>query len=186
MYRLVATLGSRTNLKKVGRKDILQVDISKACGTINRPAAPMALRLQSNLLYGVSRVFAEQCSYVLGDVQAATNNMRQMLRSVNVASLEVEIVKAARPGALLLADDPAFDPDQITQDIDVDFLIPGLVSDVDSQGQISSPHTPLTDGDLPAILIPSSASGAGAMFGSFPSSDPAALKSGRLSDLLQR
>lgn len=49
--RLVATLGSKSTLKKVSRKAILDVDIEKACETIVEPTAPMALRLQSNLLY---------------------------------------------------------------------------------------------------------------------------------------
>ena len=48
--RLVATLGAKSNLKKVNRKAILDVDIPKACETILAPEAPMALRLQSNLL----------------------------------------------------------------------------------------------------------------------------------------
>jgi hypothetical protein len=51
LARLVATLGSKSNLKKVSRKAILDVDVSKTCDTIIEPAAPMALRLSSNLLY---------------------------------------------------------------------------------------------------------------------------------------
>jgi len=49
--RLVATLGSKSTLKKVNRKDILDVNVSKACQTVMEPSAPLALRLQSNLLY---------------------------------------------------------------------------------------------------------------------------------------
>lgn len=51
MRRLVATLGAKSTLKKVNRKAILEVDVSKACETIIAPGAPMALRLQSNLLH---------------------------------------------------------------------------------------------------------------------------------------
>lgn len=47
----MATLGAKSNTKKVTRKAILDVDIRKACDTIMLPDAPMALRLQSNLLY---------------------------------------------------------------------------------------------------------------------------------------
>ena len=50
LQRLVATLGSRSNLKKVNRKAILDVDVPKTCEIIITPEAPMALRLQSNLL----------------------------------------------------------------------------------------------------------------------------------------
>lgn len=48
--RLVATLGSKSSLKKVTRKAIFDVDVGKTCDTIITPEAPMALRLQSNLL----------------------------------------------------------------------------------------------------------------------------------------
>ena len=48
--RLVATLGSKSNLKKINRKAILDVNVPKACETILMPEAPMALRLQSSLL----------------------------------------------------------------------------------------------------------------------------------------
>jgi hypothetical protein len=54
LLRLVATLGSKSNLKKVSRKAILDVDVIKTCDTIIEPAAPMALRLSGNLLYVVS------------------------------------------------------------------------------------------------------------------------------------
>lgn len=50
LCRVVATLGSKSSLKKVTRKAILDVDVQKACDTIVAPEAPMALRLQSNLL----------------------------------------------------------------------------------------------------------------------------------------
>jgi hypothetical protein len=50
LLRLVATLGSKSDLKKVSRKAILDVDVIKTCDTIIEPAAPMALRLSGNLL----------------------------------------------------------------------------------------------------------------------------------------
>lgn len=51
IQRLVATLGSRSNLKRVNRKAILDVDVPKTCEIIITPEVPMALRLQSNLLW---------------------------------------------------------------------------------------------------------------------------------------
>lgn len=48
--RLVATLGSRPTTRKVSKKEILGVNVSKACGVIIDPPGPLALRLQSNLL----------------------------------------------------------------------------------------------------------------------------------------
>lgn len=49
--RLVATLGSKSTLKKVSRKAILDVNVPKACETITDADTPMALRLQGSLLY---------------------------------------------------------------------------------------------------------------------------------------
>lgn len=49
-YRLVATQGTKSHSKKINRKAILEVDVPKACEYIVTPEAPMALRLQSNLL----------------------------------------------------------------------------------------------------------------------------------------
>jgi hypothetical protein len=49
-FRLVATLGQSSSLKKVGRKAILNVDVERACDIVVSPDAPMALRLQSSLL----------------------------------------------------------------------------------------------------------------------------------------
>ena len=70
--RLVATLGSRSTItRKVQKKDIVEVNLPKACETIIHPEAPLALRLQSNLLYGISRVFKEQYTYFHADVQSA-------------------------------------------------------------------------------------------------------------------
>jgi hypothetical protein len=50
MHRLVATLGSKSSLRKFTRKTILDVDVRRACDTVRTPDAPLALRLQSNLL----------------------------------------------------------------------------------------------------------------------------------------
>lgn len=86
--RLVATLGSKSNLKKVSRKAILGVDVQKACETIVTPEAPMALRLQSNLLYGVARVYAQQCGYVLTDVQSARNSLRAVFKALRSSGID--------------------------------------------------------------------------------------------------
>ncbi|KAF1942013.1 hypothetical protein EJ02DRAFT_512039 [Clathrospora elynae] len=107
---LVATLGSKSSLKRINRKQILEVDVSRACQTIVDPVAPMALRLQGNLLYGVSRVYLQQCGYVLSDAQNAHNAMRMMLRTVKNAALDPNAGKA-RPDQLVLPDDPSFLPE---------------------------------------------------------------------------
>ena len=53
-YRLVATLGPKfkVGMRRVTRRAIQRVDIDKACASVAEPGlgAPLALRLQSNLL----------------------------------------------------------------------------------------------------------------------------------------
>ncbi|KAK5687660.1 R8 protein [Elasticomyces elasticus] len=139
---LVATLGSKSTLKKVSRKAILDVDVAKACETIVRPEAPMALRLQSNLLYGVTRIYSQQCGYVLNDAEAAKNSMRDLLRVVRGRGLEVEGGTKGRADQLLLQDDPNFLPDFDLVPIDLNQLELNFNPSVhdESQGSILSPY----------------------------------------------
>lgn len=55
--RLAATLGSKSTLKKLTKKSVMSADISHLCGLIAEPAEPLALRLSSNLMVGVARVY---------------------------------------------------------------------------------------------------------------------------------
>lgn len=76
VVRLVSTIGLRSTNKKVSRKAIQDVNVRKACKTILQPGAPIALRLQGTLLYGLSRVYSQQCHYVLTDAERVQAHMR--------------------------------------------------------------------------------------------------------------
>ncbi|KAH8597698.1 hypothetical protein B0O99DRAFT_507277 [Bisporella sp. PMI_857] len=117
---LVATLGQKSTTRKVTRKAILDVDVQRACETIIEPEAPMALRLQSNLMYGVSRVYDQQCGYVLSDAQAAQHAMRALLKLAKGDDLDINAGKS-RPNHLMLMDDPAFDPNIALPALEFDF-----------------------------------------------------------------
>ncbi|KAI7093881.1 hypothetical protein KC365_g18044 [Hortaea werneckii] len=119
---LVATLGSKSALKRVSRKAILDVDVQKACETIGEPEAPMALRLSSNLLYGVARVYNQQCGYVLNDAETAKNQMRAMFKTMRMSGLEDEGGHKGRSDQLVLQDDPNFLPDFDLLPVDLDQL----------------------------------------------------------------
>jgi hypothetical protein len=81
--RVLATLGQNCASRKVTRRAIQEVDVPKACVTIdNPPGAPIALRLQASLLYGVSRVYSQQYEYLLGDAQKAHLGMSVLFRQV--------------------------------------------------------------------------------------------------------
>nr|OQO28495.1 hypothetical protein B0A51_03307 [Rachicladosporium sp. CCFEE 5018] len=155
---LVATLGSISGLKKVSRKAILDVDVAKTCDTIITPEAPMALRLQSNLLYGVTRVYAQQCGYVLTDAESAKNNMRAMLKVMRTSQLDAEGGNKARADQLVLQDDPNFLPELDLLSLDFDAQMAGMG---DSQRSTLSPRSSQLAApfaDIGGILIPQSAS----------------------------
>ncbi|KAF2708214.1 hypothetical protein K504DRAFT_482667 [Pleomassaria siparia CBS 279.74] len=159
---LVATLGSKSNLKKVNRKAILNVNVPKACETIVNPAAPMALRLQGNLLLGVSRVYLQQCGYVLSDAQTAQNSMRMMFNSMTMAGLDPEAGKA-RAEQLVLQDDPSFLPDfalplpELLAHLSIPFETPRS-GDSQSLTPIGSQQPLGTPDGLGGLIIPSSSS----------------------------
>lgn len=60
----------------MSRKAISEVDIDRAVKKILNPGVPLALRLQSNLLFGVSRVYYQKCHYVLDDATRVTHKLR--------------------------------------------------------------------------------------------------------------
>ncbi|KAF2636443.1 hypothetical protein P280DRAFT_552939 [Massarina eburnea CBS 473.64] len=163
---LVATLGANSTSKKVNRKAISEVDVPKACRTIVNPAAPMALRLQGNLLYGVSRVYLQQCGYVLSDAQNAYNTMHLMLRAVKNAELDSEAGKV-RPEQLLLQDDPSFLPEfallppELLAELDLGPPLDPIVRAGDSQSltPFGTQHVPTTpEGPIGGLILPGSSS----------------------------
>jgi meiotic recombination protein REC8, fungi type len=72
---------------------IQDVDVPKACDKIIHPGAPLALRLQGNLLYGVSRVFAHQCGYVLSDAERIQTEMLSFFKSFKQSELDPQAGK---------------------------------------------------------------------------------------------
>ncbi|KAI9804966.1 MAG: hypothetical protein M1833_006269 [Piccolia ochrophora] len=170
---LVATLGSRSSLKKVNRKAILDVDVPKACETILAPEVPMALRLQSSLLYGVSRVYSQQCGYVLTDVQHTHNHIQALYRVVKSTQLDLDTGRA-KPEQITVQDDPAFVPDLLLSGMGVDFSKLDIVS-ISPRDSVLSPHTEeahrsglaSSEHALPGLFIPTSDTGLGGDIGGF-------------------
>ncbi|KAL6854247.1 Rec8 like domain-containing protein [Trichoderma novae-zelandiae] len=105
---LVATVG-KGNQKRLTKKAIQEVNVPKACEKILDPGAPLALRLQGNLLYGVSRVFAHQCAYVLTDAEKTQSDMVTFFRIIQTSEIDPRAGKTKRQN-IMLEDDPGFDP----------------------------------------------------------------------------
>ncbi|KAG5296985.1 Rad21/Rec8 N terminal domain-containing protein [Histoplasma ohiense] len=174
---LVATLGAKSATRKVNRKAILEVDVPKACETIIHPEAPMALRLQGNLLYGVSRVYHQQCGYALMDAQTMRDRMKLMLKEVRSTALDPDAGKA-RPDQLVLPDDPSFIPDLMLPGLNVDLSALEISSDIGSPRKSSllssvlapsSKSSQFSDGQLHLNISSSDIGGLGAGASGFPS-----------------
>ncbi|KAH6605175.1 meiotic recombination rec8 [Trichoderma cornu-damae] len=140
---LVATVGNG-NQKRLTKKAIQRVNVPKACKKILDPGAPLALRLQGNLLYGISRVFAQQCAYVLTDAEKAQSDMVTFFRMIRTSEIDLRAGKTKRQN-IVLEDEPGFDPSTALPNLDLlrwdkDILF------VQSQGSASkfSHMTPLT------------------------------------------
>ncbi|KAK4151324.1 hypothetical protein C8A00DRAFT_45445 [Chaetomidium leptoderma] len=106
---LVSTIGLRSTTRKISRKAIQEVDVQKACETILQPGAPIALRLQGSLLYGISRVYSQQCHYVLTDAERIQAHMRAFYSALGGSdnALDPQAGKSKRK-ELILEDDPEF------------------------------------------------------------------------------
>ncbi|KAF5612999.1 meiotic cohesin rec8 [Fusarium subglutinans] len=143
---LVATVG-KSNQKRLTRKAIQQVNVPKACETIIDPGAPLALRLQGNLLYGVSRVYAQQCRYMLSDAEKTQSDMMTFFRVMDTSETDPNAGRSKRH-QITLQDDPSFDPLSTIPKLDLLASVDDLVllsTNFSSQGSVSQ-MTPKTQG----------------------------------------
>ncbi|KAJ5143344.1 uncharacterized protein N7515_002131 [Penicillium bovifimosum] len=132
---LVATLGSRSIARRLNRKAIQDVDVPNACRVIINPEAPMALRLQGSLLYGVSRVYNQQCGYILLDTQAMHDKMVSKLKIVPGSGLD-PAAGQTKPSNLILPYDPSFLPETALPGLEIDLSYFTSTAD-DSLSQLS-------------------------------------------------
>ncbi|KAJ5952954.1 uncharacterized protein N7479_011367 [Penicillium vulpinum] len=144
---LVATLGSRSISRRLNRKAILDVDVPNACRVIINPDAPMALRLQGSLLYGVSRVYNQQCGYTLLDTQAMHDKMVSKLKIIPASGLD-PAAGQTKPSNLILPYDPSFLPETALPGLEIDLsYFSGTPDDSSSQPSglwIKSPNNSLS------------------------------------------
>ncbi|KAL1719459.1 Rec8 like protein-domain-containing protein [Schizophyllum commune] len=124
---LAATLGSRSAFKKLPKRSVLNADIAQLCDLIAEPMEPLALRLSSNLMVGVARVYKVKQEMLYTDVSNCVTSLKKVvveLRSLNDDQLQMA-QPTVRAGAVTLTLDPAntyaIDFDTLVADWD-DFL----------------------------------------------------------------
>ncbi|KAJ7092714.1 Rec8 like protein-domain-containing protein [Mycena epipterygia] len=107
---LAATLGSKSTFKKLPKRSVLTADISQLCDLIATPAEPLALRLSSNLMIGVARVYKVKQEIFMTDVSncvASLKKVVQEMQSIAFMGAQLQMAQpSARPSALTLAKDP--------------------------------------------------------------------------------
>jgi meiotic recombination protein REC8 len=64
----------------VTRRAIDNVDLRQAIQKISEPGAPLALRVQSNLLFGLSKVYEHKTRYILSDLEKIKGYLRELDR----------------------------------------------------------------------------------------------------------
>ncbi|EPX70473.1 meiotic cohesin complex subunit Rec8 [Schizosaccharomyces octosporus yFS286] len=110
---LAATLGSKHSLRKLHKKDIMSVNIDEACEFVAYSPEPLALRLSSNLMIGVARVYAHQYSFFQSQVSSLHSRLRKELDNItskHSKNIDARVEKVNTDN-LMLADDPAFVPE---------------------------------------------------------------------------
>ncbi|KAI0805124.1 Rec8 like protein-domain-containing protein [Xylaria sp. FL0064] len=148
LVRLVATTSQTSSTRRVTRKAIQEVDVQRACGKILEPGAPIALRLQGNLLYGVSRVHNQQCTYLVADAKKIQDQMKFFFQEFPNNQLDLEAGKA-RPEDNLIEYDPAFDLNMPLPQFDLDTLVPSQIDTQKTSSQMSPPSSQLSGSRSP-------------------------------------
>ncbi|KAL0937465.1 rad21 rec8 n terminal domain-containing protein [Colletotrichum truncatum] len=103
----VANFGPKGGVRRLSRKAIDDVNIPRACDKIMDPGPPISLRLQSNLLYGVTCVYSRQCHYTLNDSEKIRETMKTMVVVYGDSGIDTKAGKTRRE-QITLSDDPRF------------------------------------------------------------------------------
>ncbi|TDL28662.1 hypothetical protein BD410DRAFT_893626 [Rickenella mellea] len=109
---LAATLGSQSAFKKLPKRSIMTADISQLCNLITEPVEPLALRLSSNLMVGVARVYKIKHEIFATDVNLCFTTLRKAMQDLHsLSSLtdgQLQMGQSSvRPDAVTLGTDPA-------------------------------------------------------------------------------
>ncbi|TIA91254.1 hypothetical protein E3P99_01183 [Wallemia hederae] len=80
-----------TSLKRLTKKDILNFSVPDFCQTLQNPPEPLALRLSSNLLFGVVRIYDRRLMFFEHDVQQVHNDLLRAITNMQSAPSDKRI-----------------------------------------------------------------------------------------------
>lgn len=125
-FRLAATLGPRSQTRRLSRRDYASVDIVDSCKYVMAPPEPLSLRLASSLMIGIARVYGQQCQIYFADAQQFWSSLASLRGGqggpVAKRSAGQAAVRAA-PDAITM---PA--PEEIS--FDGELLLSGILEDL--------------------------------------------------------
>ncbi|OSD03409.1 hypothetical protein PYCCODRAFT_1466798 [Trametes coccinea BRFM310] len=107
---LAATLGPKSSFKRLPKRSVLTADIAQLCELIVQPAEPLALRLSSNLMIGVARVYKVKQELFFTDVTTCYNALKKAVQDLSSMSANAAQLQMGQPTlraeALTLTADP--------------------------------------------------------------------------------
>ena len=109
---LAATLGDRSIVRRLTRREILGVNIDQACRYVVQPSEPLALRLSSQLMFGLVKLYGHKAELLYQDVSNVHSDVRRqtlILRTQAFATRHIDMRKAvSRLEAITVPLDLAF------------------------------------------------------------------------------
>ncbi|KAL0581624.1 R8 protein [Marasmius crinis-equi] len=110
---LAATLGSKSTFKKLPKRSVLSADISELCELIAQPEEPLALRLSSNLMIGVARVYKVKQELFLTDVTNCVTSLKKVVQDLQTTAAKERALQMAQPTVRLSALTLSTGPDSV-------------------------------------------------------------------------
>ncbi|PBL01128.1 hypothetical protein ARMGADRAFT_412161 [Armillaria gallica] len=160
---LAATLGSKSTFKKLPKRSVMTADIAQLCDLIAEPSEPLALRLSSNLMVGVARVYKVKQDIFFTDVSHCVASLKKVIQEFQATPGDVQLQMAQptiRASALTLIVDtnPNYELDAFIADWDA-FLNAGedeLEEDIpdaeyNPNGKPSKPKSKTSKPSPPAV-----------------------------------
>ncbi|TPX61385.1 hypothetical protein SpCBS45565_g07292 [Spizellomyces sp. 'palustris'] len=86
---LAATLGPKHSFKKLSKREVNGVNLVKACDFLTDPPEPMALRLTSNLMVGVTRVYSQQYTFFHTEVKQVFMKLKRAWTDVQSGDVDM-------------------------------------------------------------------------------------------------
>ncbi|BGP36800.1 R8 protein [Rhodotorula kratochvilovae] len=124
VFWLAATVGARgsASVRKLSKKELLGCNIVKACEKVIQPDEPLALRLSSNLMFGITRVYSQQYAIYAGDVAHVHQALRKVITD---AALTMRPTGPAKETGIDLQLNPYAGGVEPDWELGLDWFVPG-------------------------------------------------------------